>query len=305
MKLQTTIFTFIVAVTLWMLGSGCEDERTPTSDPYELPERTVNLEDIQWPLSADQEPNSDISYAQYGPRYLPNDVYDFHAGIDLPGSTGDPVYPILPGEVVETDQWDGQSTGAGNAITVKHADTLVSSYLHLNTIDVQVGQYVDLDDVIGTVGDTGASYPHLHLGYFEKVPNSEFNLHNPDPKQRDERYSKNPLEVLPHEDPGDIPYTFEDDGEIVLDMPLQSMTANSIELIGKDESLKADYYQIVSLGWNPRKEQVQSGIHFDPKRRHANHQRFYMTVKPEDMAFKPERIIIRDFSGDILLDASR
>ncbi len=292
LKKLTCVFGLAVLVAY-----GCQDERAPTSDPYELPETTFDIEDAQWPINRDQEPNSDLSYAQYGPRSLPSG-YDFHAGIDLPASEGTNVYPILPGEVVEIDEWDGESTGAGNAITVKHSDSLASSYLHLYSIDTEIGRSVDMDDAIGTVGSTGASYSHLHLGYFVELPN---------PERRDERYSKNPLEILPTDEPDSIPYSFEDSGEVILDMPLQTMTANSIELIGDDgeKARKADYYEIVARGWTARKEQVQSDIHFDAARRSSGHMRFDLTVKPENMDFTPERVIVKDFNGELLLDASK
>ncbi len=285
----------IIAILLVVALSGCDEGRTPTSEPYQLPERTLDISEAQWPLSRDQQPNSDISYAQYGPRFLPGG-YDFHAGIDLYAPIGTNIYPVLPGEVVQRAEWDGQSTGAGNAITIKHSDSLATSYLHLHTIDVRIGERVGLEDVIGTVGETGATYPHLHLGYFVELPN---------PDVRDERFSRNPLEILPYSDPGEIPYTFMQSGEIVLDLPLQSMTVNSVELIAGDQSRKADYYDIVARGWTPRKEQVQFGIHFEAARRTPDHMRFNLTVKPANMDFIPERIILRDFNGEVLLDASK
>jgi hypothetical protein len=278
------------------------DESTSAFDPVPDPDdeqeqvrETVDIANAQWPISRDQEPNSDLSYAQYGPRSLPSG-YDFHAGIDLPSPEGTPVYPVLPGEVVQTDHWTGSGSGAGNAVTVKHSDTLATSYLHLHNISVSVGDWVNSGDMVGTVGRTGASYNHLHLGYFVNLPN---------PNSRDERYSRNPLEILPTDEPGDIPYTFTESGFIILDMPLQSMTGNSVELIGEEESRKADYYDIVAKGWTDRKEPVQYGIQFDAERRTADHQRFNLIVNPSGSDYQPQQIIIRDFLGNVLLNASR
>ncbi|TVR30831.1 MAG: M23 family metallopeptidase [Balneolaceae bacterium] len=291
-------FTLITALVLL---SACDEGSSITSEPDQEPDDTeqvkeeVDIANAQWPISRDQEPNSDLSYAQYGPRSLPSG-YDFHAGIDLPSPRGTPVYPVLPGEVVETDHWNGTGSGAGNAVTVKHADTLATSYLHLDRIDVNVGDWVNSDDPVGTVGSTGASYNHLHLGYFVNLPN---------PNRRDERYSKNPLEILPTEEPGDIPITFSESGFVILDMPLQAMTANSVELIGDDESRKADYYEVVARGWTDRKERVQFGIRFDAERRTEDHMRFNLIVNPANMDFTPRRIIIRNFNGEVLLDASK
>lgn len=298
---KTFIRTYLAAISvLIFLLTGCAENSSSMSDsePEEETEdvrETVDISDAQWPLSRDQELNSDLSYAQYGPRSLPSG-YDFHAGIDLPAPSGTNVYPILPGEVVETDPWSGSGSGSGNAVTVKHTDSLASSYLHLERINVEVGEWVNSNDIVGTVGSTGASYSHLHLGFFTDLPK---------PDRRDERHSKNPLEILHHHEPGEIPYTFTEEGPIILDMPLQSMTANSIELFGENESRKADYYDIVSLGSTPRDAQVQSGIYFNAQRRTEDHQRFNLIVNPEGMEFMPDRIIVRDFNGEIILDASK
>lgn len=242
---------------------------------------TADIDNTQWPLNRDREPNSDLSYAQFGPRSL-SSSYDFHAGIDLPADRGTLVYPVLPGEIVETDHWTG-SGSAGNTDTVKHADTLATSYLHLNDIHVDVGDWVNQDDRVGTVGSTGASYNHLHLGYFENLPN---------PNRRDERYSKNPLEILPHYKPEEIPFTFKE-GVVTLNMPLQSMTANSVELFGEKKRREADYYDIIAKGWNDRKEQVQFGLYFNADRRSDDHQRFNLFVTPQNMDFIPNRIIVK------------
>ena len=295
MKLLS-LFTLTISLTFLF---GCDETSSPTSDQGQKEEteqvrETVDINNAQWPISRDRMENSDLSYAQYGPRSLPSG-YDFHAGIDLPASTGTNVYPVLPGEVVETDHWSGTGSGAGNAVTLRHSDSLATSYLHLDRISVQRGDWVNSDDVVGTVGRTGASYPHLHLGFFVELPN---------PNRRDERYSKNPLEILPYRESIEISATFRESGMIILDMPLQKMTANSIELSGEGETRKADYYEIVARGWTDRKEQVQDGIHFSADRRTEDHQRFNLHVIPAGNDFKPDRITIRDYNGVILFEGS-
>lgn len=290
----SSLFALLITVNFSCVEST--DSITEEAQEEEKEEQvrdTVDLDNAQWPISQDREPNSDLSYAQFGPRHLPSG-YDFHAGIDLPADRGTPVYPVLPGEVVETDHWTG-SGSAGNAVTVKHADTLATSYLHLDDIFVEVGDWVNQGDMVGSVGSTGASYNHLHLGYFENLPN---------PDQRDERYSKNPLEILPYDETEEIYYTFPEEGIITLNMPLQSMTANSIELIGEGESRKADYYDIVAKGWSDRKEKVQFGLYFDADRRTDDHQGFNLFVGPQGMDFTPKRIIVKDFNGTVILDAT-
>ncbi len=290
----SSLFALIITVNFSCVESTDSiTEEVQEEENEEQVRDTVDVNNAQWPISQDREQNSDLSYAQFGPRHLPSG-YDFHAGIDLPADRGTPVYPVLPGEVVETDHWTG-SGSAGNAITVKHADTLATSYLHLDDISVDVGDWVNQGDMIGRVGSTGASYNHLHLGFFENLPN---------PNQRDERYSKNPLEILPYDQSEEIHYTFSEQGIVTLNMPLQSMTTNSIELIGEEESRKADYYDIVAKGWSDRKEKVQFELYFDVDRRTDDHQRFNLFVGPQNMDFTPKRIIVQDFNGTVILDAT-
>lgn len=286
------LFALLIFVNFSCSGSTDSMMKEITEEKEDQVRDTVDINMAQWPLNRDREPNSDLSYAQFGPRHLPSG-YDFHAGIDLPADKGTPVYPVLPGEIVEVDPWTG-SGSAGNAITIKHADTLATSYLHLNEINVDVGDWVNLDDRVGTVGSTGASYNHLHLGYFENLPN---------PNQRDERYSKNPLEILTYNEPDEIPSTFEK-GVFTLNMTLQNMTANSVELIGEEERRKADYYDIVAKGWSERKEQVQFGLYFNVDRRSDDHQRFNLYISPQNMDFIPHRIVVKDFKGNVILDTT-
>jgi len=53
-----------------------------------------------------------------------------------------------------------------------HGEGLTSLYLHLSRIDVQEGQAVQPGQVLGAVGNTGASIgPHLHYAtYFHGEP---------------------------------------------------------------------------------------------------------------------------------------
>ncbi len=59
--------------------------------------------------------------------------------------------------------------GAGNFISIAHADGRFSRYLHLTDVLVAEGQLITVGDVIGTSGETGqSSSPHLH--YDEHFP---------------------------------------------------------------------------------------------------------------------------------------
>ena len=77
------------------------------------------------------------------------------------------------------------------------------------------------------MGQTGAVTPHLHLGYFVGLPR--------DTSVRDERLSRNPLDLLPHTEAQPIEAEFTIQG-VVLDVPIQRMTIRSIELSGQGDS---------------------------------------------------------------------
>ena len=88
-----------------------------------------------------------------------------HAGVDIGASEGTPVYSISDGKVVFAEY--GYNGGYGNKIVVQHyinGQNYTSLYGHLSAINVNVGDIVTKDSVIGFVGNTGNSYgAHLHL----------------------------------------------------------------------------------------------------------------------------------------------
>ena len=102
---------------------------------------------------------------------LPLDDYTFtsaygirwgvlHAGIDLAAPEGTPYVAVHAGQVTQA----GYYGGYGYSITVKQADGVEVIYAHSRRVLVQVGQQVTAGQVIGEVGNTGASYgTHLHL----------------------------------------------------------------------------------------------------------------------------------------------
>lgn len=83
-----------------------------------------------------------------------------HHGIDLKGSTGDPVFASADGTIYlasNEGKW-------GNRVIMKHSGGYKTLYAHMDSLAVSRGQYVKAGDVIGTVGSTGKSTgPHLHF----------------------------------------------------------------------------------------------------------------------------------------------
>jgi murein DD-endopeptidase MepM/ murein hydrolase activator NlpD len=84
---------------------------------------------------------------------------DFHAGLDIAGERGQPVYATAAGTVSHV----GFQGGYGNLIVVDHGFGLETRYGHLLNYAVKNGARVKRGDVIGHVGNTGRSTGyHLH-----------------------------------------------------------------------------------------------------------------------------------------------
>jgi murein DD-endopeptidase MepM/ murein hydrolase activator NlpD len=82
-----------------------------------------------------------------------------HTGLDIRGSTGDPVHATANG-TVENAGWSG---GYGKMVEIDHGNGFSTRYGHLSEIEVKVGQQIKIGQVIGRVGTTGRSTgPHLH-----------------------------------------------------------------------------------------------------------------------------------------------
>lgn len=89
----------------------------------------------------------------------------FHKGLDLSAPEGMNVVPALAGTVV----FAGYMNGYGNTVVVQHSGELQTRYGHMGSIAVRVGDTVDSQNTLGTVGSTGRSTgPHLH---FEVIRN--------------------------------------------------------------------------------------------------------------------------------------
>lgn len=85
-----------------------------------------------------------------------------HYGMDLRGSTGDPVYAVTSGTVIKASN---SNDGFGNEIRIRHHNGMVTQYAHLSRINVRNNNAVHKGQIIGRVGSTGRSTgPHLHFG---------------------------------------------------------------------------------------------------------------------------------------------
>ncbi|MEU8815133.1 M23 family metallopeptidase [Actinoplanes sp. NPDC048796] len=83
-----------------------------------------------------------------------------HAGIDLTAPEGMPYKSVHAGEVTQA----GYNGGYGYSVTVKNDDGTEVIYAHSRRVLVKTGDKVKAGQVLGEVGNTGASYGvHLHL----------------------------------------------------------------------------------------------------------------------------------------------
>ena len=86
----------------------------------------------------------------------------FHAGIDIAGQCGDPIYAVNNGTI---DRATFNSIN-GNYIYINHNDggDHYTVYAHLGRMYVSPGQSVQMGQLIGTMGRTGlATGCHLHF----------------------------------------------------------------------------------------------------------------------------------------------
>jgi murein DD-endopeptidase MepM/ murein hydrolase activator NlpD len=96
----------------------------------------------------------------FGTRTDPFNGYSaMHAGIDLAGPIGTPIYAAADG-IVDRAGW---ANGYGNLVELDHGKSIQTRYGHLSAILVTAGQRVHRGDLIARMGSTGRSTgSHLH-----------------------------------------------------------------------------------------------------------------------------------------------
>ena len=122
-------------------------------------------------------PTLETSYitSPYGSRLHPiQGVIKNHDGIDIGGSTGDPVYAAADGIVIYSAFNTG---GYGNMIMIDHGLNskgvkIVTLYAHGDKLLKNVGETVKQGDIIMEMGSTGNSTgPHVHFEVRENGTN--------------------------------------------------------------------------------------------------------------------------------------
>ncbi|MDR6789408.1 murein DD-endopeptidase MepM/ murein hydrolase activator NlpD [Sphingomonas sp. BE138] len=82
-----------------------------------------------------------------------------HAGVDIPGPTGTPIYATADGIISHA----GRQGGYGNMVEINHGKGIATRYGHLSKIIVADHTRVKRGQLIALMGSTGRSTgPHLH-----------------------------------------------------------------------------------------------------------------------------------------------
>ena len=98
--------------------------------------------------------------SHYGVRSDPfRGTAAMHAGVDIPGAVGTPIYATADGVISHA----GRQGGYGNLIQINHGRGLETRYGHLSKILVADNTKVHRGQLIGLMGSTGRSTgSHLH-----------------------------------------------------------------------------------------------------------------------------------------------
>ena len=93
-----------------------------------------------------------------------------HRGIDLVSWEQPTILAAGAGEVT----FAGNQTKSGNMVRIDHGSAIESLYLHLDSIAVETGQYVEAGDPLGIMGDTGET-DGAHLHYEVRIAGKHLN----------------------------------------------------------------------------------------------------------------------------------
>jgi murein DD-endopeptidase MepM/ murein hydrolase activator NlpD len=98
--------------------------------------------------------------SRYGWRGSPfTGAREFHKGLDISGRKGAPIVAPAKGKVISRGYDDYQ----GNYLQIDHGWGCITTFAHLLTFNVSLGQGVERGEVVAFMGSTGRSTgPHLH-----------------------------------------------------------------------------------------------------------------------------------------------
>jgi len=93
--------------------------------------------------------------------YTSQGFYGYHNGVDIAADFGSPIHALGIGKIAFAGFL---AEGHGNTVVIEHENGLQSLYAHMDKIYVGVGDQIDSQRPIGTVGLTGhTTGPHVHV----------------------------------------------------------------------------------------------------------------------------------------------
>ena len=115
-------------------------------------------------------PNDGDITTIYGVRRYYNGVFAedyYHRGVDYAGDFGSRVIAPAAGRIAFVGYENQGYKVHGNIVGIDHGQGIEGIFMHLNSIQVKLGDFVKAGQAIGTLGDTGAATgPHLHWGMY-------------------------------------------------------------------------------------------------------------------------------------------
>ncbi|QEK51001.1 peptidoglycan DD-metalloendopeptidase family protein [Pedobacter aquae] len=91
-------------------------------------------------------------------------IRKMHEGMDFTAPIGTPIYATGDGYIAAV----GNERGYGNRVIISHGYGYSTKYAHMSRFKAKKGQRVKRGDIIGYVGNTGASTgPHLHYEVYK------------------------------------------------------------------------------------------------------------------------------------------
>jgi murein DD-endopeptidase MepM/ murein hydrolase activator NlpD len=151
-------------------GQAAEPSGVPQAERNEVP---AGAPEIRRPVAGriSQAYGCSPYYSGIPGPGCPVEAFWFHDGVDIAVGVGTPVQAGMAGRVTfAAADGDGPLCnqgyrGYGLAVMVDNGEGWQALYAHLSGIDVQEGQAVEPETVIGLSGDTGCvSGAHLHFG---------------------------------------------------------------------------------------------------------------------------------------------
>lgn len=150
------------------------------SNAWSYPLKDITFNNCNWEECSMELPlikNADYFSYRYNPTY--RRVYSMlrlgtyferrdvgmgsHQGVDIATISGTPVYASYQGEVIIADRRGDR----GNVVVIKHEwnnQIVYTTYAHLSSIDVTLGDTIEEGEKLWEVGETGnATGPHLHF----------------------------------------------------------------------------------------------------------------------------------------------